>query len=134
MTHHEPLLRDRERGADAMSEEQAEAAGIRIVIQLHRGSIDHARAALEDAWASHMAEKEPVRLDDPLSSVITDGRILNLLDSHSIATVKELFELQDTVLASWSSSGWTTVKKVRVIREDVRKRMESPPESETTDS
>ncbi len=88
------LFGDTAQGWGAMEAEAAEVAGRKVALQLYRGSIELARAALEEAWVSHQADRDlpsgPALLEEPVSRVLDDVRLLNKLEEYGIVTVAQL--------------------------------------------
>lgn len=87
-------------GIGAMDKPHAEAIAKRVLLQLLRGSIEQARLALEDGWASHARENEPLPigpalLDEPMSCCLDDLRVLNSLEQEGILTVGQFLERGD---------------------------------------
>ena len=83
-----------------------------------RGSIENARAALEDAWSDHVEQISELPtgrklLDQPLSRVIDNMRTLNMLEEAGILTVEHLLRQSPGDLLSIPSLGQVTVNYLR---------------------
>jgi hypothetical protein len=106
------------RGANGMAVEDALVAVERIKLHLVRGSIDTARAALEQAWSDHLeaTQELPIGaavLDVPLSRVIDNLRLLNLLEGAGILTVGKLLMTSPGELSNIPSMGVVSVNFLR---------------------
>lgn len=113
----EEIVPPHERGAEAMDAEGAEKIGRRVMTHLYRGSIDHAREAIEDAWRDHLAALKELPfgmklLDEPLSRVIDDQRTLDGLERAGLSKVEHLLQADRLELLSISNFGDATVTKL----------------------
>lgn len=119
-----PYLECQNRNPLGMDPNDAERAAKRVMIHLYRGNIAHAHAALDDAWETHRSIGEPISLDDPIATVIpNDERLLNILDSHQVKTVKDLRDVTQKMVVNWENAGWEAWRKVRNVKEEIDKRL-----------
>jgi hypothetical protein len=117
------------RGKDAMEEEAALALSQRVAIALIRGSIDHAREALEDGWRDHLEQTADLPigsslLDVPLARVMGDDpRNLNTLERLGILTVGDLIrESLATGFYGIPNMGPATIAKLSELAVSMRER------------
>ncbi len=106
------------RGANGMDPGNALVTAERIKLHLVRGSIETARAALEQSWADHLEETQELPtgaaiLRVPLSRVIDDVRMLNLLEGAGITTIGKLLQASPGDLSNIPSLG---IKSVDFLR------------------
>lgn len=83
--------------SQAMPPEAAQATCARVMFHLCRGSIEQARQTLEAGWQAHVVESQPLPLgpallEEPLSRVLSDVRLLNQLERNGIVTVGQFLE------------------------------------------
>lgn len=115
------------RCATAMDADTAESTARRVMIHLYRGSIEQARASLEDGWRSHIQEQEVLPegqalLDEPLARVLDDVRMLNTLEDSGIDTIGGLLESTDGDLYDIPNLGHNAVTKLHNLRVGMRAR------------
>lgn len=100
------------------------------MLHLYRGSIEAARASLDEGWRTYVDDDTvcdgPKILEQPLSKMLNknDVRLLNLLEQAGIMTVADLL---DTTPADWlaiPSVGQGAVAKLGLLRSNLRKRAE----------
>lgn len=105
----------------SMEEDEAAAVANRVMLHLYRGSIELARAALEDGWRSHLRESAPLPtgkalLDEPLARVVDDIRMQNYLESAEIYTVGDLLVAGDITLLAIPGMGATGLAKIKNLQ------------------
>lgn len=113
-----------QRSSDAMDAEIAEAVAKRVMIHLYRGSIEYARAALEDGWRSHVLDKLPLPVgidlrDEPLSRVCDNNRLVNCLEENFITTVGDLLDADEETLQAIPMMGEFNRKIIDDLRESL---------------
>lgn len=116
----------------SMAQEAATAIGKRIALHLHRGSIEQARDALEEAWASHLADQDelpigPELLSEPISRVLDDVRTLNCLEEEGILTVADLLKTSSKELFRIPNIGPLWFAKLADLCRCLRERSEISP-------
>lgn len=112
-----------ERGEVAMDADIAESTARRVMLHLYRGSIDLARAALEDSWSSHLAELSALTSDDPVSVVVRDQRTLRWLEKHGVKTISDLLNCNTQTVKSQTGGGPALVRQVLSLRDAARRRL-----------
>lgn len=134
-----------ERSALAMEAEAAERVGRRVALALYRGSIEHATAALADAWREHAGETELPQgaelLDVSLARVLDDVRLLNRLDEGGgMLTVGQFVERIEAWLQTRPRQiGETQHERLLGLRDELRRRAGLPdvarlPDTETVET
>ncbi len=115
------------------AEPKAEFADViskRVLMHLCRGSIELARAALEDGWSSHVREHEPLPfgrdlLTEPLARVLDELRLLQTLEKNGIDTIGDLLRTTERDWAAIPNLGEKAITKLREIRTAMKLRAEA---------
>lgn len=116
------------RSREAMPLDVAEKVARRVLVQLVRGSIEHARGSLEDGWQAHVGENAPLPtgealLEEPLSRVLSDLRSLNTLERQGILTIGRFLDCGDEDFLSMVNIGHSTLLRLRNLAVMLRQRI-----------
>lgn len=105
-----------------MDPEQAASIANRVAIHLHRGSIEQARKTLEEGWSEFCRETPtgPALLAEPVSTVITDARLVNTLEKNGVETVGDLLRSSPQKIRAIPSIGWRAANKLNTLAAGLR--------------